>query len=295
MKKFPDIRRWFNIVNYAEINSCRKIEINMKDLSDTEIDEFCKEFALFVCRLRCPSAKLLREMADAVNGSSVLNSGRKKIFQDIFYTGFISDEKYKLTKDFRLSFDDEAVKGYFGECFYYILREQIFEDEKVYIEPKFPKKSSKVPGIDFVDIRKDADGYYMIIGEVKTTKNSYSSRLPEIVQAFQSRMDKNFSEIYQGILESDDESIPEYSVFLEEMLDIFYRLTGSGSKKKRVAGAINYDYQGKNAGSLAFRKVKEDLKEIVDDFPACRRFKLIGIYNIEDVIERMRDRIWNVL
>lgn len=295
MKKFPDIRRWFDIVNYAEINSCRKIEINMKALPDAEIDEFCKEFALFICRLRCPSVKLLREMEGAVDGSSALKNERKKIFQDIFYTGFISDEKYKLTKDFRLSFDDEAVKGYFGECFYYILREQIFEDEKVYIEPKFPKKSSKVPGIDFVDIRKDADGYYMIIGEVKTTKNSYSSRLPEIVQAFQSRMDKNFSEIYQGILESDDESIPEYSVFLEEMLDIFYRLTGSGSKKKRVAGAINYDYQGKNAGSLAFCKVKEGLKEIVDDFPACRRFKLIGIYNIEDVIERMRDRIWNVL
>ncbi len=295
MKKFPDIRRWFDIVNYNVINSCRKIEVNMKILSDAEIDEFCKEFALFICRLRCPSVKLLREMEGAVNGSSVLKSERKKIFQHIFYIGFISDKKYNLTKDFKLSFDDEAVKGYFGECFYYILREQIFEDEKVCIEPKFPKKSSKVPGIDFVDIRKDADGYYMIIGEVKTTKNNYSTRLPEIIQAFQSRMDKNFSEIYQSILESDDESIPEYSVFLEEMLDIFYRLTGSGSKKKRVAGAINYDYQGKNAGSLAFRNVKEELKEIVDDFPVCRRFKLIGIYNIEDVIERMRDRIWNVL
>lgn len=119
MKKFPDIRRWFDIVNYNVINSCRKIEVNMKILSDAEIDEFCKEFALFICRLRCPSVKLLREMEGAVNGSSVLKSERKKIFQHIFYIGFISDKKYNLTKDFKLSFDDEAVKGYFGECFYY--------------------------------------------------------------------------------------------------------------------------------------------------------------------------------
>ena len=50
---------------------------------------------------------------------------------------------------------------------------EIFEDEKVYIEPKLPKNSSKVPGIDFVDIRKDDEGYYMIIGKVKTTGNGY--------------------------------------------------------------------------------------------------------------------------
>lgn len=37
MYKFPDISRWFDIVDYVEYNNCRKIEINMKKLLHTEI------------------------------------------------------------------------------------------------------------------------------------------------------------------------------------------------------------------------------------------------------------------
>ena len=62
MYKFPDISRWFDIVDYVEYNNCRKIEINMKKLSHTEISEFCNEFALFICRLRCPSEDWLLKM-----------------------------------------------------------------------------------------------------------------------------------------------------------------------------------------------------------------------------------------
>lgn len=295
MLKFPDIRRWFDIIGYAEINGCRKIEVNMKTLSKAEISAFSKEFALYVCRLRCPTEKWLKKMENAINHISALSETDKEILRNTFYTGFISEKKYQATSDYKSPFDDDAIKGYFGECFYYILREQIFEDEKVYIEPKLPKCSSKVSGIDFVDIRKDKDGYYMIIGEVKTTENSYSSRLPEIIRTFKGRIEKNFSEMYQTILENDDESIPEYSEFLKEMLEMFYRITGKGNERKRVSGTIHYDYRGSGIGSNALSNVKKELEDVVDDSPVCRRFKLIGIYNVEDVIQQMRDIIWNVL
>ena len=142
MYKFPDISRWFDIVDYVEYNNCRKIEINMKKISHTEINEFCNEFALFICRLRCPSEEWCLKMERAIKGVEGLETTDKNILRNIFHTGFISDTRYKVTGDYRKSFDDEGIKGYFGECFYYILREQIFEDEKVYIEPKLPKNSS---------------------------------------------------------------------------------------------------------------------------------------------------------
>ena len=295
MYKFPDISRWFDIVDYVEYNGCRKIEVNMKRLSHTEIREFCNEFALFICRLRCPSQDWLLKMEKAIKGMAGLDVTDKMVLRNMFYAGFISDVKYKETGDYLQSFDDEGIKGYFGECFYYILRNQIFEDEKVYIEPRVPKNSSKVPGIDFVDIRKDSEGYYMIIGEVKTTENGYSSRLTEIIDSFTSRIDKTFSEVYQQIKDNDDGSNGEYSAFLEDMLGVFYRITGNTEKRKRVSGIINYNYEGKKIGQKALSGVKTKLEGIVDDDPICRRFKLIGIYNLENVIEQTRDIIWNVL
>lgn len=295
MYKFPDISHWFDIVDYVEHNNCRKIEINMKKLSHTEINEFCNEFALFICRLRCPSEEWCLKMERAIKGVEGLEMTDKNILRNIFHTGFVSDTRYKVTGDYRKSFDDEGIKGYFGECFYYILREQIFEDEKVYIEPKLPKNSSKVPGIDFVDIRKDDEGYYMIIGEVKTTGNGYSSRLPEILDSFTNRIDKTFSEVYQQIKENDDGSNAEYTTFLQEMLGVFYRITGDSGKKKRVSGTINYNYEGKSIGRMALSGVKDKLQDVVGEEAMCRRFKLIGIYDLENVIEQTRNIIWNVL
>lgn len=46
MYEFPNLVRWFDIVDYTEFNSCRKIEVNMKKLTCVEISEFCKEFGI---------------------------------------------------------------------------------------------------------------------------------------------------------------------------------------------------------------------------------------------------------
>lgn len=195
MYKFPDISRWFDIVDYVEYNGCRKIEVNMKNLSPEEISEFCNEFALFICRLRCPSQDWLLKMERAIKGVAGLDVTDKIVLRNMFYTGFISDIRYKETGDYLQSFDDEGIKGYFGECFYYILRDQILEDEKVYIEPRFPKNSSKVPGIDFVDINSTygAGAYFpeqmefSIPGGIKPS---------EIVGAYKKQGGKNHRRFY---------------------------------------------------------------------------------------------------
>ena len=41
--------------------------------------------------------------------------------------------------------------------------------------------------------------------------------------------------------------------------------------------------------------VKDKLQDVVGEEAMCRRFKLIGIYDIENVIEQTRNIIWNVL
>ena len=86
MLRFPDIRRWFHIIDYTEINNCRKIEVNMKSLSKAEVDAFSKEFALYVCRLRCPTEKFLKKMENAINHAATLSKEDKEMLQDIFYT-----------------------------------------------------------------------------------------------------------------------------------------------------------------------------------------------------------------
>ena len=89
----------------------------MKSLSKAEVDAFSKEFALYVCRLRCPTEKFLKKMENAINHAATLSKEDKEMLQDIFYTGFISDKKYKATGDYKASYDDDAVKGYFGDVF----------------------------------------------------------------------------------------------------------------------------------------------------------------------------------
>ena len=292
---FSDLKDWFDIIYYSDINDCRKIEINMKDINSIDIDRFCLEFSKYIVHLRCPIDEYTNKMLNSIDGKYTLTDGEKQFFINLFYTGFISDSKFTTTNDYKKSFDNDSIKGYFGECLYYIIREQILEDEKKYIEPQVPKQSSKVSGIDFIDIRKDSNGYYMIIGEVKTTSGHYTTRWGEILDSFVNRTDKTFSEMYQFIKSCDDGNDPEYTVFLRDILDIFYSLKLTPSLQKRYAGVINYGFEGQPIGSNAFRSFKSKLVNKVYDNSICRRIKLVGVYNIDNIIELVRDNIWNNL
>lgn len=290
---FPNLDKWFIAEKYVEHNSCELLEINMKsNLSQDEIEDFCIEFAKYICSIRCSSAILYKKIVSAIEGKYTLTLLEKKKLQNEFWNGFISESLYSKTKDFKKSFDDFGIKGYLGEALYYLIRNQYVKDLKVAIEPERPKAVAKTSGIDFLEVRKDKDGFYFIVGEVKTTENSYSERNTEVIDSFLNRINKNFSEIYLSLIERDDRKDADYTAFLEEMTDIFYSF--AGSNKKRLAGVFNYNYFGKKIPKNAFSTWKDQKFEI-NNTPICRKIKLIGIYNIKSVIDQVRDILWNVL
>ena len=291
---FPDLNKWFIANSYVVHNECELIEINMiQNLSQEIIDEFCKEFAIYICSLRCPTKELFDNMVDAINGNNPLSEEDKSILRSIFSNGFISKKTYLETLDYLQSFDEDGIKGYFGETLYYLIRGRYAKDIKISIEPEIPKTLSKNSGIDFLEIRKDFDGYYFIVGEVKTTENSYSTRSEEVADTFLNRINENFSDMFLTLQGRDDKSDTEYTKFLEEMTSIFYRFYHD-SDKKRLSGVFNYNFAGKRINSNAFSTWKDKPFEINNN-PVCRKIKLIGIYNIETVIEKVRDLLWNVL
>lgn len=290
---FPDLTDWFEIEAYREHNKCHLLEIKMKKgLSSSQVEEFCIEFAKYICSVRCSSERLYDEMVDAIDKKMVLSAPSKTRLQNEFYNGFIRDEEYKKTGDYKKSFDYDGIKGYLGEALYYLVREKHVEDENISIEPRRPKCIAKTSGIDFLEVRKDGVGYYFIVGEVKTTSNSYSTRNQEVIDSFINRINRNFSEIYSDLKEQDDGTDAGYTAFLEDMINIFYSYIGSD--RKRFSGVFNYGYSGRRISAASFSTWKDQPFEI-DDNPLCRKLKLVGIYNIDDVLIRVRDIIWNVL
>lgn len=296
MREFPDIRQWFDVSEYTVFNECRKLEVNMKPENSIDMSLFCKEFAKCLCRLRCGNQHDRDAMYGAIEGFPIEDNEQKERIAYYFYKGFISDKKYEETGNYYTSFDDDAITGYIGECLYYIVREQVLEDEKTHIEPCKPKFSSKEPGIDFVEIRKDTSGYYMIVGEIKTTQNTIGTRTAEILTMFKLRTHKIFAEMYMGIKESFSQcENDELNIFINEMSNMFYRIGRSATNKKRYSGVINYNYNNRGIYSTVFSDFRSELGDILYDSPECRRIKLIGIYNIQDVIRQVRDEIWNRL
>jgi hypothetical protein len=297
MNEFPDLYRWFDVKKYCDFNDCRKIEINTKNnLSENDINSFCGEFAKYLCRIRCPQSVYLNTIINAIDSDFDIDADEKIFWRDIFFRGFISQTKFDECGNYQKSFDDDAILGYIGEALYYVVRTQILEDEKVCIEPSKPKFYSKDSGIDFLEIRKETAGYYMIIGEVKATKNTISSRADEIIKSFKLRADKNFSELCIAI---QDRNIPsadqELSEFISNMCDLFYHIGQQPSPKKRYAGVINYNFNGQKIRDSAFSDFKEQLTGKVANENCCRRLALVGIYNIENIIFKVRDAIWNKL
>jgi hypothetical protein len=260
------------------------------------MSSFCKEFAKYLCRIRCGDEHDREAMYRAIDGCPIEDREQKKRIAYYFFKGFISDNKYEMTGDYYSSFDDDAITGYIGECLYYVIREQVLEDDKIHIEPCKPKFSSKEPGIDFVEIIKNNRGFYMIVGEIKTTQNSIGTRPADILTMFKLRANKIFSEMYMGIKEKFCQNEDaELRAFIAEMLNLFYRIGKTVTPQKRFSGVVNYNYHDRKICKTVFSDFKTELGDTIYDLPDCRRVKLIGIYNIEDVIRQVRDEIWSRL
>ncbi|MEN6325277.1 MAG: hypothetical protein ABFD18_03575, partial [Syntrophomonas sp.] len=109
MREFPDITQWFDVSEYTVFNECRKLEINMKSVTEIDIPLFCKEFAKYLCRLRCGNQSDRDAMYHAIEGAPIEDDSQKSRIAYYFYKGFISDKKYEETGNYHMSFDDDAI------------------------------------------------------------------------------------------------------------------------------------------------------------------------------------------
>jgi len=172
MRQFPDLKKWFDISGYYEHKKCKAFTLLLKDnLTGKEIQEFVKEYAKLLCRLRCnyellfgdDEVDLCVKFQKAIDGIKTLEKQEKQFLADsIFFEGIISQKQFNKTGDYKKSIDKELFNGHFGEVLFYVVRDQFLEDEKVMIEPSLPKSYSKEHGLDYVEIRKNHqnDEYY---------------------------------------------------------------------------------------------------------------------------------------
>lgn len=303
MRRFPDLDKWFNVSGYYEYNRCKAISLLLKDnLNEISLQEFANEFAKLLCRIRCNNeilfnddgVDLCRKFQDAVDGNIVLTNEEKIFLADcIFFYGIVSQTKFDETNDYVASIDYELFNGYFGEVLFYVIREQCLEDEKIMIEPTIPKPYSKQPGLDYVEIRKSLqdDKYYFIVGEVKTTKNTIGDYPNDIITSLTKRpihlISYEVNAFKERAKNTNNEGLKH---FIDRIPMHFLRK----SPQKRFAGVINYGSNNKHRESV-FEDFYTACNDYLDSNNDCRRVKLIGIKDIENLKKRVLDCIWKNL
>lgn len=303
MNYFPRLDRWFNISGYYDHHKCKTMSLLLKsELTDFEMESFAREFAKLICRIRCngsfpfgnPEVDLCTKFQNAIDGIEVLSDEEKKCLADIkFFYGMVSQVRYDKTNDYIASIDRELFNGYFGEIMFYIVREQYLCDEKIMIEPVVPKAYSKQSGLDYIEIRKTRQNgdYYFIVGEVKTSKNTIGDYPNDIIHSLKNRSIHLFNSEVNAFKErakaSDDENL---KYFVDRIPMYFF----NNSPEKKFAGVINYGSNNKHRDSV-FQNFYTECAGHVNELLDCRRIKLIGIKDIENIKERVLDCIWTTL
>lgn len=303
MRQFPNLGQWFNISGYYEHNRCKTISLLLKDgLDEIALQDFAREFAKLVCRIRCNNklvfgdeeVDLCAKFQNSIDGNVVITN-EEKIFlaESIFFYGMVSQAKFDETNDYVSSIDYDLFNGYFGEVLFYIIREQCLEDEKIMIEPNVPKPYSKQPGLDYVEIRKSLqnDEYYFIIGEVKTTENTIGDYPNDIITSLTKRpihlLMYEINAFKERVKNIDNEELKH---FIDRIPMHFLRK----SPQKRFAGVINYGSNNRHRQSV-FSDFYTACSGHLDLNNDCRRIKLIGIKDIENLKKRVLDCIWRNL
>lgn len=303
MKQFPNLRKWFDVSGYYEHRKCKAFTLLLKDnLTDKDRQGFVNEFAKLLCRLRCnyelpfedDEVDLCVKFQNAIDGTDTLKKEEKQfLVESIFFEGIISQKQFNKTGDYKKSIDEELFNGHFGEVLFYIIREQFLEDEKVMIEPNLPKPYSKEHGLDYVEIRKNHqnDEYYFIIGEVKTTNNTIGNYPDEIIASLTIRPQHLFVTQVNAFKEraryAEDDKL---KLFINRMPIYFLKK----SPQKKFAGVIHYGSNNKHQQSV-FKNFYSDCNEHLDSQTDCRRIKLIGIKDIQNLKKRVLDCIWKTL
>jgi hypothetical protein len=303
MEQFPDLRNWFDVSEYYEHNKCRTITLLWKNnVENDDIQRFVVEFAKLICRLRCNGELILKDNGEdlcykfqqAIDNEVELEEKEKKYLAEyIFFDGMVSQSRYDETKNYIESLDRDLFNGYFGEVLFYIVREQCLEDEKIMIEPSRPKTNSKQPGLDYVEIRKNKDDYYFIIGEVKTTDNTFGSYPDKIIDSLIKRPIHLIHQEINAFKERTRYTGPEDLKNFINRMPIYFT-SKNPTVHKRFAGVINY---GRNSPPLqtTFQNFHTKCATHLYNSSECRRVKLIGIKGIKNIKERVLEVIWKNL
>lgn len=306
MDKFPDLLRWFENSGYYIEDNCKRIDFTFKDnLTDELIEEFAREYAKYICRIRCNGPQrpffdsdedLCEKFQNVIDDRVILTEREKEFLRvSIFFEGMISQTKFNETNDFKGSIDRDGFNGYFGESLFYIIKEQYLEDEKIIVEPSLPKASAKGTGLDYMEIRRSnsSNDLYFTIGEIKTTKNGIGSYPNKIINQLIERPKHLYNSHINAFkefarLSSDSE--------LKEFVDTIPRYFWNPkiTDKKRYAAIINHNYE-ENQRKNPFQDFQEAAADTINSNPECRRIKLVAIKNIENIKEKVLDYIWRNL
>lgn len=301
MDKFPPLTSWFrfldkselydstkSIVNwYYEHNECSFFTLLWKDGADKELFE--KEFIKMISRIRWSyliEVEGWTEIDFAAEFMNYIDTWRCKLTLEQ-KKDYINNVMAHWMRNKEWNFDLESTRGHIWEILYYLIRKQYLKDDHIDINPNVPKRYSKEPWLDFTEIRKDEDWFYLIIWEVKTTKNSIWSYPNKILNQLNENHNTTFLEhhsFYKNKLDTwviNDSDLEDFIIKLPNFSSI--SSLNFRSNKKRFTGVINYWKNIKHTNTV-FWKFKTHTQDTLADEVKCRNVKLIWIANIDDIV-----------
>lgn len=301
MNQFPPLSNWFRFLEqnelydqtktisnwYYEHNECSFFTLLWIDWADKNY--FIKEFVKLIARIRTwwdernwsDLELLYLDLINYIENSSSSYSLEERVefINNVFSTWMKSWKTWTI--------DLDMCRGYIGEILYYLIREQYLSDEKHQIHPAKPKDYSKEPWLDFTEIRKDVNWYYLIIWEVKSTSSTIGSYPKKIVEQLNKWHRKtlnqhvnHYKELSKKWLISDSE--------LKEFINKIYNFSninkiGFKSDKKRFTWVVNYSRDNKHLTTV-FDNFKISTSDTLSDNINCRKVKLIWIKDFDTIV-----------
>jgi hypothetical protein len=275
MDQFPALSRWLDIRrNTPNNHGCVRHDFCLKrNLSETDIDDFCTELAKLIGRFRL-SAQEYEEWLEYLDDDAPIPDEWAKRFRHAFWRGFVSDAGSQLAG--QIEFDDDALRGYLGEVMLYVIEFQIMED-RVDMVPRRPKDYPKDSGIDGLEVcgtRNDPVSLYYIAWEGKGTDSGTLANLPtKICNQHYYETPKTFRDAV-SLLGDFYESDLVLAPFVESMIDDFY--SRPPSERKSFGGCITYGGT-RFARSDAFSGFAQRFRDHLAPAPRCRQVRLCAI------------------
>lgn len=332
MNQFPSLSNWFRFLEqnelydqtktinkwYYEHNECLFFTLLWKDWADKE--SFIKEFVKLIARTRKPSQKHLRHWINIFDDfisfidtwNTNIDLDLRKEFVKAIFTIWLYNWDHRNQDELDKWLEDkwiikEWLKGYIGEVFYYLIRKEYHLDSLFEAFPNNPKPNPSEAGLDFTEIRKDNNWYYLIIWEVKTTdhklhsfkytnkkwsnlNNNYNEKPNEIINQLSTRPEETFNDHCVHYQEFYWEDI-DLNNFLDNIENYVYDLSWTyKNDRKRLYWVVNYSWNILHDINL-FKDFKSKTSSFISHENHARIVKLLWISDFEDI----RNTIWDII